>query len=192
MKRFTSLGIATSLAMVLALLFSTPAAAFELIQLSGNYGDFGTKIATSDGPDTPGAKCGYSAKDAMNVAHLAWMKVYPFKAVGYDRTGSTDSQKIQFKVTVQRSQNDGASWKNVGSVAQTRTTTDAKSAKFTSLTVNVSGKAGQIFRAITTLTWLYQGHVDGIAKARMEYYGVKWTVGSPDFVYHDACDGAAD
>ena len=80
----------------------------------------------------------------------------------------------------------------MGSVAQTRTTTDAKSAKFTSLTVNVSGKAGQLYRAIVTLTWLYQGNADGIAKARMEYYGVKWTVGSPDFVYHDACDGAAD
>ena len=191
MKRFKGLGIAISTALVLTVALGSPASAFSLIKLTGNHGDFGTKPASADSQNLPGAKCGYSAPVA-GVAHLAWIKVYGWKAIAFDRTGATDSQPITFKVTVQRSKNGGATWKNLGSASQTRTTTDAKAASFASLTVNTSGKLGETYRAMVTLTWLHNGSAEGTAKALMEFYSVKWTVGSPSFVYQDACDGAAD
>lgn len=36
------------------------------------------------------------------------------------------------------------------------------------------------------------GSVDGLVKARIVYYGVKWTVGTPDYQFTGACTGAAD
>ncbi len=80
MKRFTGLGIAISTALVLTLALGSTASAYSLIEQSGNFGDFGTKINTSDGPTTPGARCGYSAANDLGVAHLIWIKVFPWKA----------------------------------------------------------------------------------------------------------------
>ncbi len=191
MRIFRNVGMAITGALLLALAFGSAASAFSLITLSGNHGDFGTKPASSDGPATPGARCIYSAPIG-NVAHLASVKVFPFIALAYNRTGGSDSQAIKFQLTVQRSTNGGTSWKSVGSTAQTRMASETVSAKFSSLRVAVSGKSGQIFRAIVTLSWLRNGNVDGLAKARMEYYSVKWAVGNPDYIYQDACDGAAD
>ena len=45
---------------------------------------------------------------------------------------------------------------------------------------------------MVTLQWLHNGHVDGLAKVRINQYGVKWTVGDPSYEYPDACAGAAD
>jgi len=191
MKRFRGAAAAICLGATLAVALGSSASAYSLIQLSGNYGDFGTKPASADSANFPGAKCGYSAPVA-GVAHLAWIKVYAWKAIAFNRTGATDSQPIRFTVTVQRSKNGGTTWKNWGSVSQTRTTTDAKSAKFSALTVHTSGKAGQTFRAIVTLTWLHNGKADGVAQASMRFYSVDWTVGDPAWVFEDACDGAAD
>jgi len=192
MKRVRTLTLAFSAALLLAAAVGSPASAFSMIKLTGNHGDFGTASKTSDGPATPGAKCGYSAPDSNQVAHLVWIKVFPWKAVAFNRTSGNDQQQIKFQVTVQRSTDGGTSWKKVGSASETRTASETRSAKFASLTVNTSGKANQLFRAIVTLTWLHNGKADGLAQARMEYYSVKWTVGDPAYVFTDACDGASD
>lgn len=192
MKRFRTATLALSTALLLTMVFGSPASAFSMIKLTGNYGDFGTMSKTSDGPDTPGAKCGYSAPDSTHVAHLVWIKVFPWKALAFNRTSVNDQQQIKFQVTGQRSTDGGTSWKKVGSVSETRTASETRSAKFASLTVKTSGKANQLFRAIVTLTWLRNGKADGLAQARMEYYSVKWTVGDPAYVFTNACDGAAD
>ena len=192
MKRTRTLTLALSAALLLVAAIGSPASAYSVIKVTGNFGDFGTKPQTSDGPNTPGAVCGYSAPDSNQVAHLAWIKVFPWQAAAFDRTSANDRQPVKFQVTVQRSTNGGTSWKNVASKAQTRTASETTSAKFASLKVNASGKANQLFRAIVTLTWLHNGHADGLAKARMGFYGVKWTVGDPAFVFADACDGAQD
>jgi len=42
------------------------------------------------------------------------------------------------------------------------------------------------------LRWMRGGSVEGTMKLVTEFYGVKWTVGSPDYVYTDWCDGRAD
>jgi hypothetical protein len=126
------LGVAVTVSLLLALALAAPASAFVLLELSGNHGDFGTKPATSDGPESPGAKCIYGAPDANGFAHLTKIKVFPVLAIAYDQTGSADSQPIRFKVTAQRSVDGGATWKNVRSVSQTRTATDTSSASFAS------------------------------------------------------------
>jgi Tfp pilus assembly protein PilX len=192
MKRIRTLTLAFSAALLLAAAVGSPASAFSMIQLTGHYGEFGTKSNTADDSSRPGAKCGYSAPDQNGVAHLVWVKVFPWLALAYDRTSANDHQQIKFQVTLQRSKNGGATWKSVGSASQTRTGSDMQSASFGSLTVKASGKPNQLFRAIVTLTWLHNGQADGLARARMEYYGVKWTVGDPAYVFTDACDGASD
>jgi len=73
-----------------------------------------------------------------------------------------------------------------------RTAISPHSAKFDAIKVYVNGSAGRLYRAISTLTWMRNGSATGFVKFRMEYYSVKWTVGVPSYVYHDACDGAAD
>ncbi len=192
MMRLRGAALALCLGATLAVLLGSTASAFAVLQTSGNHGEWGTASSTADDELSPGARCGYSAPDGSGVAHLAWIKVYSFKALAFDRTNATDHQPVTFTATVQRSGNNGVTWKNVGSVSQTRTAYDNKSAKFDALKVMTSGKAGKIYRAVVSLKWQRNGHTDGLAKARMEYYGVKWTVGASDFVYKDACDGAAD
>jgi hypothetical protein len=186
------IGIALSLAALLALSLASSASAFHMIKLTGHYGDFGTSLSHQDSPDGPGARCGYSAADATGVAHLAWVKLFALKAIAYDRTGAVDHQKIRFTATLQRSGDGGSTWKNVSSVSETRTAYDNKSASFDALTVATTGTAGKLYRAVATLQWLRNGQVDGLAKLRMDYYSVKWTVGDPAYVFSGSCDGTAD
>ena len=177
--------------LILTMALAAPASAFSLIKLTGNHGDFGTKSATADGPNDPGAKCGYSAPDGSGFSYLQWVKVFPFIAGAYDRTSANDIQPITFMVTVQRSKDGGATWRNVGSISQTRNASETQSARFDTLKYMVSGKPGQLFRAITTLKWLHNGATEGLAKMRMEYYGYKWVV-NPTFVAKDFCPGETE
>jgi hypothetical protein len=188
-RRVATTGILVGLLLSLAL--GPTASAFQVIKLTGHYGDFGTAPATADDTDHPGAKCGYSAA-VGGFAYLAWIKVFPFKATAYDRTAEVDHQKVTFKVIVQRSNDGGTTWTKVGSASETRRAYDNLSANFDALKVYTTGKAGNLYRALVTLKWLRHGLTDGLAKVRMEYYGVKWTVGDPAYVYQDACDGRAD
>lgn len=56
----------------------------------------------------------------------------------------------------------------------------------------VDGASGQLFRTIGIINWLRNGISEAFVKLRLEYYGVRWTVGSPDYVFSDACTGVAD
>jgi hypothetical protein len=192
MKRFKGLGIAISTALVLTLAFASAASAMTVIKLIGNYGDWGTSPLSSDGPETPGAKCGYSAANSSGTAHLLWLKVFPFKVAAFDRTAGVDQQNVTFMATVQHSSDNGTTWKNGSSVSETRTAWDNKSARFDTLKVPTIGKPGQVYRAIVTLKWVRNGQTDGLAKVSMDYYSVKWTVGDPAFVFPGFCTGVAD
>jgi hypothetical protein len=192
MKQFRGAALGLALGTTLAIAFGSTASAFAILTVSGNHGEWGSSSATADDAAHPGARCGYAAPDTSGFAHLAWIKVYPFKALAYNHSGATDSQPVTFMATVQRSTDGGTTWKNGASASQTRTAFDNKSPKFDTLKVAVSGKEGSLYRAVVTLKWLKNGHVDGLVKVRMEYYSVKWTVGDPAFVYSNACDGAAD
>ena len=174
--------------LTMALAAALPASAAELLTLTGNYGDFGTAIQTADDAGHPGAKCGYSVVNQAGLSYLQWIKVFPFKATAYDRTGAVDHQPVTFKVTLQVTTNPVTTWTNVRNVSETRTAYDNKSAGFDTLKVSVNGKAGKLYRAIVTLKWLYSGQTDGLARLRMEYYQYKWAI-NPSFIGKDLCPG---
>jgi hypothetical protein len=181
---------ALALAAMLVLGFALPASAFEIIQTTGMTGDYGWLPA--DDETTPGAKCGYSEPLSDGFAHLRWIKVRAPKIAARDTSGGRDMQKAGWKVIVQRQIGDGAWTKVASSAFQMKTTYDDQSADYTAIKVFVSGQANQNFRALAVLRWMRNGTVEGSVKARMEYYSVKWTVGTPDYVFTDSCWGIAD
>lgn len=192
--RLRQLGLATSVGLALALAIGSSASAYVLMYLSGNYGDFGTQAAHADAAGSPGAVCTYGLRDAGGNAHLTGIKVYGFLASAYSTTGGIDHQSIRFKATLQRSTDGGQTWKNTASESQTRGATDNVSTQFGSLKVKVRGTTSLLseYRAIVTLDWLVNGRSDGHAQMSMRFYGVKWTVGDPGYVFEDACDGVAN
>jgi hypothetical protein len=168
-----------------------PTSALSIISLTGNYGDFG--FLPADAPGTPGARCGYSARLADSYAHLRWIRVRPPTVIAYDSTPQRDHQKATWQVKIQR-QVSGGSWNTVAkSGIQTRTVYDDLSGDYNAVKLYVNGSSlDQLFRAVGTIKWLKNGSVDGSARFSITTYGVKWTVGSPDYEYTDACGGMAD
>jgi hypothetical protein len=179
------LWLGVSLGLLLALAFGSPAAAAVLIKDTGTHGDFGTHDDSTD----PGAKCGYSAANANGVAFLRWIKVYPVFA---GTSSGVSQQPVKWTVIIQRSPDNGTTWKNLISQSQTRTAKASSGAAFGAMKVAFTGNAKNDYRAISKLQWIRNGHVTGTTKLRMEFYSVKWTVGSPDFVFEDYCTGPAD
>lgn len=182
--------VAATLGVVLLLGVAAPASAFQVISSSGPYGDFGWLPA--DDVTSPAAKCGYSGVLADNFAHLRWVKVRGPKAAARDVTAGRDQQTLSWQLTIQRQRNGGL-WKTVKSSApQFRTGWDDKSAAFDPMKVYVNGSADQLWRALVVIKWWRNGAVEAWVKVRVEFYGVKWTVGTPDYVFTDACTGVAD
>jgi len=192
MKRSRLATLAAAISVIAVLAFAAPVSAWDPLKISGDYGDFGSQPEHQDAVEYPGAKCGYSAADGTGTAYLRWIKVYHFLAAARDLTPNRDSQMVSSQVAIQRQTSSG--WKTVAkSAIQKLTAYDDQSAKFTDPKVYVHGtSASQHFRAVLTLKWWRNGAVEGTVKARIEFYSVKWTVGSPTYVYSDACDGAAD
>lgn len=182
--------LATALGMVLLLSVGAPASAFQIMDSSGPYGDFG--YLPADDSASPAGKCGYSDVLADNYAHLRWVKVRGPEALARDVTPGRDQQKTSWQLRVQRQQGGGA-WKTVAkSAVQSRTAYDDQSAAFDPIKVYVKGSADQLWRGIVLIKWWRNGAVEAWVKLRIEYYGVKWTVGTPDYVFTDACTGVAD
>lgn len=186
MNRIRTFSLALSLGLMLTLALGSTASAAVLIKDSGTHGDFGT----IDYDDThAGSRCGYSAPNSSGTAFLRWIKVFPVFA---GTSSGVSSQPIKWIVTIQKSADGGASWQQVTAASQTRTASGGNSAVYDPMKLSFTGRAGKLYRAISTLKWIRNGNVTGVVKLRMEYYSVKWTVGSPSYVYHGACDGAAD
>ena len=178
------------MAALLAVVVSAPASAFMVESESGLRGDWGW--SPDDLPESPGGRCGYSAENSSGEAFLRWIRVRPPNVGGRDVTAGVDSQKVSWQVIVQRRILDGAWQKVAASGRQTRTAWDNQTADFDPIKVYVNGQWDQTFRAIVRLRWMRNGSVEGSVKLVTEYYGVKWTVGAPDYVFADACWGAAD
>jgi hypothetical protein len=190
MNRRRPAAFAVLLGMLLAIAISAPASAFLIAAESGQRGDWGWN--PSDDSDTPGGRCGYSAENASGDAFLRWIRIRPPLILARDTTAAQNSQKASWQVVVQRKIGDGQ-WRKVAeSGRQTRTTWDDHSGDFDPIKVYVNGQANQTFRGIVFLRWLRNGAVEGSVKLVTEYYGVKWTVGTPDYVFEFACDGASD
>jgi hypothetical protein len=176
-------------AAVLALGLAMPASAFEVIQTTGSTGDYGWLPA--DDPSSPAARCGYSEMLSDGYVHLRWIKVRAPRIIARDVTGSRDQQQAGWKVIVQREVGAGSWTKVASSGFQMKTTYDDASAAFMAIKVNVSGQYGQHFRAVAVLRWVRNGSVEGSVKARMEYYGPKWSLGPITDTSTDYCLGAA-
>jgi len=185
-----TLGIAIAVALLGTVLAVTPASAFLIASESGLTGDHGW--SPPDEEPTPAGRCGYSAENSNGFAFLRWIKLRAPNIAARDVTGARDSQKASWQVVVQRKIGTGPWRKVAASSRQTRTTWDDQSADYDPIKVSVNGQANQVFRAIVYLRWMRGGSVEGTMKLVTEFYGVKWTVGSPDYVYTDWCDGRAD
>ncbi|MDL2336105.1 MAG: hypothetical protein QFC55_08755, partial [Chloroflexota bacterium] len=183
MKR-TRLALVPVLLGLLALLaVAGPAAAQEIIATHGQTGDWGYSPADDD--SSPGAKCGYSAPMPDGWAHLRWIKVRGPIVVARDTTGGRDHQTVSWQVKIQR-QATGGAWQTMASSSvHSATSYDDTGFHFTPVKVNVSGNTDQLWRAVILLKWLRNGGVEGWTKARIEFYGVKWTVGAPDYFFTD-------
>ena len=172
-----------------AVMLSAGTASAELIvEESGNRGAWDIV----DEAGTPGARCGYGAENSSGFAGLKWIRLLGPSVKAHNRTTGVDQQTVTFQVKVLRKIGAG-SWTTVASSGrQSRTASDSAWTAFDPIRVYVNGAPGQQFRAMAVLRWMRNGSVNGLLKANIYYYSVKWTVGSPDFVYEDACDGAAD
>lgn len=191
-RRMNRQGVAIAALMSLTVLLAMagPAAAFDVISSSGHTGDYG--YLPSDDSSHPPGKCGYGAVQADGLAHLRWIKVIGPKIAARDVTGGRDHQQASWQLKIQRSVHGGP-WKTVAhSGIQTKTTYDDVSADYTPMKVSVNGKIDQIYRAIVILRWMRNGNVEGTVKLHPTNYGVKWTVGSPNYVFTDACGAVAD
>ncbi len=180
--------LAAVLGLALAMGLSGPAAAFQILKDQGPRGT----LLLNDGPSGQAARCGYAPADAHDVGYFRWMKVFPPSAYAQDTTAGRDQQKVRWFFTLQHSVNAGP-WQKVGSSAkQTKTAYDDTAAAFTPRKFYFNAGFNEQLRAIVTVQWLRNGAVKGIVKYRIEWYSVKWDVGSPSYIYTDACDGAAD
>ena len=180
----------TALLLGLSLAFALggTASAHVVVDQYGLTGDWGTYDSTS----TPEGKCGYSAPDGTGTAYLRWMKVIAPIIIARDITPQRDHETARWQFKLQRSHNGGA-WKNVASSAvQNKTTYDDTTSTLSPMKVYFNGHVGDRFRAMVTASWVRNGAVEGWVKFRVEFYGVKWTVGVPDYVFTDACDGSQD
>jgi hypothetical protein len=186
--RRSRVATAALVALVMAVGLTLPASAWVALKDQGTRGNF----VLDDSGAHPGAKCGYAPADEHATAYFRWMKVFAPKMWARSTSGGRDHQQVSWKFQLQKSVNSGP-WQNIRtSATQTRTAYDDTPAAFTALKVYYNGNFADKLRAIVTMKWLRNGSAEGLVKLRLEYYSVKWDVGSPAYVYTDACDGAAD
>ena len=183
MIAFKALSASIVTGALLALVIGSPAAAFELIQQSGQTGDYGTR------PDSvgPEAKCGYTSPSNPAGTQLRWIKVFPIAAG--PATGSS-RKKVSWTVAIQKSTDDGTTWKTITkSAPQTGTATDSGAPTYKTVKLSFVGKGTAIYRAISTLKWLHGGSTTGMLKMRMTTYGVKLGKANGDTIFSDWCSG---
>jgi hypothetical protein len=186
-KRIIANAVLIAIVSVLAL--AAPAAAAQPIDSSGMTGDWG--YLPSDSEESPGGKCGYSAAHEDGFAYLRWIKVRAPRVAARDITGGVDQQKVSWRVIIQRS--SGSGWVTIKkSDTRTFTAYDNTSSNHDPIKVYVKATNDENWRAVIRINWLRNGATEGWVKASMEYYGVKWTVGDPAYVFTDSCAGKAD
>jgi hypothetical protein len=179
--------VTVGLGMVMTLGLALPVSAEVIVSDRGNHGE----AHFFDSAGFPGGTCGYGAENSLGFAYFKWMKLLGPSIKAYDRTAGVDHQQVIWKFMLQRKK-PGHPYTTVGTASQTRTAYDNSFTTFGTLKVYANGVNGDLFRAISLVKWMRNDSVDGSVKARIQYYGVKWTVGSPDYVFTDACTGRAD
>lgn len=189
MKRTRLATIAALLSLLSLLVAAGPASAQEVIASDGMTADWGYE--PSDDPGHPAGKCGYSAANNEGFAFLRWIKVRAPLVAARDVSPGDDQQKVSWQVIVQRSTATG--WKTIKkSTARTFTAYEFVPVNHDPIKVSFTATNDQSWRALIKINWLRNGSVEGWVKASITYYGVKWTVGDPAFVFTNSCAGRAD
>jgi len=194
MGRFASTRTAWSSAVLiglaLALSLSSVANAEVILVNKGTHGE----AHIFDSADFPGAKCGYGPENASGQAFLSWIKVFGVKVTAANRTSAVDHQPVSFQVVIQR-QKGADPWKTFATSQRvTKTAADNAFTSFKPIKVFINNHSvnDQVFRAVVVLRWMRNGSVDGLLKARIEWYSVLWTVGDPSFVFDGFCTSWSD
>ena len=189
MKRtrlFTTVALLSLLALLVA---AGPASATTIIASHGMTADWGYMPA--DETDTPAGKCGYSAAHNDGFAYLRWIKVRAPVVAARNVSANDDQQKVSWQVIVQRSIASG--WKTIKkSTTRTFTAYEFVPVNHDPIKVSFTATDDHNWRALIKIRWLRHGSVEGWVKASITYYGVKWTVGDPGYVWSDSCGGKAD
>lgn len=183
------IGPAVVLAMGLSL--AAPAAAYEIVYDDGPRGDF----MLVDTADMPGGRCGYSAENSAGIARFRWLRVKAPDVYAADRNADQrDSRIVGWSFRIQRLQ-PGGSWTKVAASSEQRARAyEDAAANLDPKKVYFHGtNDGSQYRALVTIKWYKpNGSVEAKVKLLVSHYGVKWTVGTPDYVYSGACAAAAD
>ena len=145
----------------------------------------------ADETDSPAGKCGYSAAHNDGFAYLRWIKVRAPVVAARNVSANDDQQKVSWQVIVQRSTASG--WKTIKkSTTRTFTAYEFVPVNHDPIKVSFTATDDHNWRALIKIRWLRHGSVEGWVKASITYYGVKWTVGDPGYVWSDSCGGKAD
>lgn len=175
---------------LMALTAAGPASAYTVVKDEGSRGEFWFNETET----TPLARCGYSDPNAAGDARFRWMRVLAPGIFAADRTTERDSRIVGWFFKLQRMMPTGP-WQTIArSPEQKARAYDDAAAVLTAKKVYFKGKIdGSLFRAVVVMKWYKpNGSVAGKVVLRPSYYSVKWTVGTPDYVYIDACDSSAD
>ena len=186
MGRKRSGSVAIVLGAFLIMAMGTPAAAATIVGSHGSYGGFGFLPAEDE--ENPAGRCGYSDVKPDGWAHLEWMRVIGPWATARDNTAGRDKQRVSWVLKIQR-----PSGKTVAkSTVQSMTAYDDQPADFTAKKVSFNARADREYRAVAEIKWWRNGSIEGWVWLRADIYSVKWTVGSPDYLFQFACTGVAD
>lgn len=183
-------GRATALGLCAALFIAAPVSAAEIISSSGQQGIYVVADQVDDQTNLPGARCGYGAENSAGDAFFKWMKFRKPDVYARDTGAGTQQQTVKLIYRLQR--NTGSGWKTVASSTQTDSASETDPADFVDRKLYYAARAGELLRGTIEIKWIRAGSVEGKVKLRLEYYSVKWTVGAPDYIYEDACDGSSD
>ena len=180
--------LALGLAIGLLFVLTGAAAGYQVVS---DTGDIGAYVVLDSGDDE-GAKCGYGPEDGGGVADFKWMKVFAPQVWARDVSGVRDNQTVSWRVNLFRSIDEGP-WQSIRTSAwQSKNAFDDQPAAFAPIKVYYTGSANERLQAQLTIRWHRNGTVEGKLKLLIDLYQVKWTVGTPDFIWVGACAGSAD
>lgn len=189
MKRTRLTALVGLLSLLALLAAAVPASAAQVIASSGMTADWGYE--PSDDSEHPAGKCGYSSVHEDGFAYLRWIRVRAPVVAARDISPNDDQQKVSWQVIIQRSTTTG--WKTIKkSNARTFTAYEFVPVAHDPIKVYFTATNDQNWRALVLIKWLRNGSVEGWVRASLTYYGVKWTVGDPAFVFTNSCEGRAD
>jgi hypothetical protein len=189
MKRTRLATIVALLSLIALLSAAGPASAQDTIASHGLTADWG--YMPSDDAEHPAGRCGYSAAHDDGFAYLRWIKVRAPVVAARDVSPDDDQQKVSWQVIIQRS--TATAWKTIKrSTARVFTAYEFVPVTHDPIKVYFTATNDQNWRALIRINWLRNGSVEGWVKASITYYGVKWTVGDPAFVFTNSCEGRAD